>query len=86
MKLNHKDEVISLLQKKMLEQTSKLVSYYIVDMSNDDEAKKTAEAAMFMESLLSGKMKDKDAPFIEKHKDIFKIIHSYSDDIKKISK
>lgn len=72
-------EIRNFLTEKLVEKVSTLVRYYFVELSDNEEAKKTIEAHQFMESLLTGKgLTKKDSTFIEKHQDLFDEIHTYS--------
>ena len=74
-----KAEIRKFLTEKMIEKCSRLSSYYIVELSGDEEAIKTVNAAAFMESLFNGKgVPPKDASFIERHAKLFQEVQDYA--------
>lgn len=82
--MHHTKEVRQFLTDQMHLKISELIARYMVELSDNDDAKKTVEANDFINSILLGQpMKlDKDKSFLERNKNIFQEIHGYSDDIK----
>lgn len=85
--IKNKKEVIEFLSKKMTEEISGLVSRYIVELSGNDNTKKTVEANDFIESMLSGKnINSLNKSFLERNSHRYQAILDYSDDIKFLEK
>lgn len=83
--IKNKEEVKEFLTTKMLEEISQLVSRYIVELSGNDDAKKTIEANDFIESMLTGKNINSlnlNMSFLEKNSERYQKILDYSSDIK----
>lgn len=81
--IKNKEEVKEFLTTKMQEEISQLVSRYIVELSGNDDAKKTLEANDFIESMLTGKnINSLNKSFLEKNSERYQKILDYSSDIK----
>lgn len=85
--LKNKDKIKNFLEKEMMESITKLVSLYMIELSGDEEVKKTIDTMMFMESMFKGGgFPSKDTPFIERHATLLSEIHAYNSDIKLLAK
>lgn len=81
--LNHKKELVNYLTKQMMEKISQLTALYVIEISNDEEAKKTLETTEFMNALFTGKnWPKKGEDFKERNKQLFSEVYSYNEDIK----
>lgn len=84
--MNNKKEVKKFLWDQMQIRLTELIQRYIINLSGDDEVKETLEVNEIINNLLTGKpWPEKDRPFLEKNKDLWEEIYSYSKDIKFIN-
>lgn len=83
--MQNAEEIRDFLFQKIIEQMSKLLAFYVVENSEDEDAKTSLKASQLMETLFAGgTLKDEDAPFVEKYKELFDKINSYAKDIKSL--